>query len=35
MVCADDIKLLRENINIVKKNTEAVLDAKKEFRISK
>jgi hypothetical protein len=30
MVYADDISLLGENKNIVKKNTEALLDASKE-----
>jgi hypothetical protein len=29
-VCTDDVNLLDENINIIKKSTEAVLDAGKE-----
>jgi hypothetical protein len=33
MVCADNVNLLGENINIIKKNTEAALDARKEVGI--
>jgi hypothetical protein len=28
MICPDDINLLQDNINTIKKNTEALIDAK-------
>jgi hypothetical protein len=30
LVCADDVKLLGENIHAMKKNTDSLLDANKE-----
>jgi hypothetical protein len=31
-LCCDDVDLMGENINIIKKNAEVLLDASKEIR---
>jgi hypothetical protein len=33
LVCADDVKLLGDNIDIINKNTETLIDASKEVNL--